>query len=135
MLTLKQQLMHDEGLRLHPYRDTVGKLTIGFGRNLDDVGITRREAEIMLDNDIEQVRLELSRFDWFDQLDSSRRDVIMNMCFNLGLPTLLKFENMIAALSSHQYQRAADEMLDSKWARQVGDRAERLAEVMRNEHC
>lgn len=133
MLSLKQQLMHDEGLRLHPYRDTVGKLTIGFGRNLDDVGITREEAEIMLDNDIEQVRSELSRFDWFEQLDSKRRDVIMNMCFNLGLPTLLKFENMIAALSAHQYQRAADEMLDSLWARQVGKRAERLAETMRGE--
>lgn len=133
MLSLKQQLMHDEGLRLHPYRDTVGKLTIGFGRNLDDVGITREEAEIMLDNDIEQVRSELSRFDWFEQLDAKRRDVIMNMCFNLGLPTLLKFENMIAALSAHQYQRAADEMLDSLWARQVGKRAERLAKTMRGE--
>lgn len=135
MLSLKQQLMHDEGLRLHPYRDTAGKLTIGFGRNLDDVGITREEAETMIDNDIEQVRSELSRFDWFEQLDAKRRDVIMNMCFNLGLPTLLKFENMIAALSAHQYQRAADEMLDSLWANQVGERAKRLAEVMRNEHC
>lgn len=131
MLSLKQQLMHDEGLRLHPYRDTVGKLTIGFGRNLDDVGITREEAETMLDNDIEQVRSELSHFDWFEQLDAKRRDVIMNMCFNLGLPTLLKFENMIAALSAHQYQRAADEMLDSLWAKQVGQRANRLAEEMR----
>lgn len=132
MLTLKQQLMRDEGLRLHPYKDTVGKLTIGFGRNLDDVGISREEAEDMLDNDIEQVQSELSNFDWYNQLDSKRRDVIANMCFNLGLPTLMQFENMIAALSAHQYQRAADEMLDSKWARQVDARATRLAEVMRN---
>lgn len=133
MLTLKQQLMRDEGLRLHPYTDTAGKLTIGFGRNLDDVGISREEAEDMLDNDIEQVQSELSNFDWYNQLNAKRRDVIANMCFNLGLPTLMQFENMIAALSAHQYNRAADEMLDSKWARQVGARATRLAEVMRND--
>lgn len=132
MDALTKQLIIDEGIRLKPYRDTVGKLTIGVGRNLDDNGISEDEALVMLKNDIGQAFDELSQFDWFNSLKPVKQDALVNMCFNLGLPRLLSFKRMIAALEAGDYQKAADEALDSKWAVQVGERANRIAEVIRN---
>jgi len=130
MAHITEQLILHEGLRLKPYRDTVGKLTIGVGRNLDDVGISRDEAEYLLRNDIAKVMASLSKFDWFNSLDFVRRKVIIDMAFNLGLGGLLLFKNMISAIKEQDYKRAAAEMLDSKWAQQVKTRADRLALMM-----
>lgn len=132
MRDLTKQLIIDEGLKLKPYRDTVGKLTIGVGRNLSDNGISESEAITMLNNDIERVFSELRRFDWFNSLNPRKKDALANMCFNLGLPRLLNFKRMIAALDVGDYNTAADEALNSKWADQVGDRAIRIAEEIRN---
>jgi lysozyme len=129
-VTLKEQLRRDEGFRLKPYRDTVGKLTIGCGRNLDDKGISAEEAYLLLDHDIAEVRASLARFDWFTALDEARQGVCLNMAFNLGVGGLLAFVKMIQALEVQNWDRAATEMLDSLWARQVGARATRLAEQM-----
>jgi|TARA_Y100000114_G_C11752498_1_gene325111 lysozyme len=128
---LLQQLQRHEGLRLKPYRDAVGKLTIGYGRNLDDRGISEDEAGFMLDNDIDQVVAELERLPLYLGLDSVRQTVLANMAFNMGVPTLLEFRRMLGALAEKDWDRAADEMLDSKWARQVGSRAVELSELMR----
>lgn len=130
-MTLKEQLIRDEGRRLKPYRDTLNILTIGVGRNLDDVGLFPDEVDLMLENDIRIRRNSLSRFDWFTALDEARQGVVINMSF-MGIPRLLAFYKMIAALEVQDYERAADEMLDSKWRRQVGDRATRLAQQMRS---
>jgi lysozyme len=127
---LREQLIRHEGLRLKPYRDTVGKLTIGVGRNLDDVGLTKAEAMAMLDRDIDVVRDELRQFDWYKDQNNVRKDVLANMAFNMGTPTVLKFKGMISGLEAGDYQRAALEMLDSKWARQVGKRATELQMLM-----
>lgn len=131
MKSIEEQLVLHEGLRLKPYRDTVGKLTIGVGRNLDDVGITRAEALLLLANDIEAVTGQLEKYGWYKLLDPVRQKVIVDMAFNLGLAGLLKFQKMIAAIGCMDYEGAAEEMLDSRWARQVGRRAQRLAEMMR----
>lgn len=128
---LLQQLQRHEGLRLKPYRDAVGKLTIGYGRNLEDRGISEDEAGFMLDNDIDQVVAELERLPLYLGLDSVRQTVLANMAFNMGVPTLLEFRRMLGALAEKDWDRAADEMLDSKWARQVGSRAVELSELMR----
>ena len=133
MNRLEKALLRDEGLRLKPYRDSVGKLTIGIGRNLDDVGITEDEAISLMRNDIRKVKGELNQFAWYRRLDELRKEVLINMCFNMGLPTLLKFKNMIKALDECDYLTAADEMLDSLWASQVGERAVRLARIMRGQ--
>ncbi len=126
------QIKFDEGFRHKSYQCSAGKLTIGYGRNIEDNGITQEEADYLLMNDIRNTKKELSRaFDWFASLSSIRQGVLINMCFNLGLPTLLKFKSMIYALSIRDYNEAAVQMLDSRWARQVGDRAKRLAEEMR----
>lgn len=128
---LLEQLQRHEGLRLKPYQDTVGKTTIGYGRNLDDRGISEDEAGFMLDNDIDQVVAELERMPLFLSLNPVRQVVLANMAFNMGVPTLLEFRRMLGALAEQHWDRAAREMMDSKWARQVGSRAEELSELMR----
>ncbi len=128
---LREMLVIHEGLELKPYRDTVGKLTIGVGRNLDDVGIARSEALFLLDNDIENSITEMRSFQWFDNLDLERKVVLVNMHFNMGLDRLRGFKKMLVAVKLGEYEEAAEEMLDSKWAKQVGNRAIELAEMMR----
>lgn len=127
-----RRLQNDEGLRLKAYRDTEGKLTIGIGRNLDDVGISTEEAQQMCLNDIDRVVVQLdAKASWWRSLDEERQMVVANMAFNLGIGGFLKFEDMIAAIQAKDYALAADEMLDSHWANQVGARAARLADAMR----
>lgn len=125
------QLIRDEGKRYRPYRDTVGKLTAGVGRNLDDVPFSDDEIALMLTNDIQAATTGLAKaLPWTSRLDSVRLAALINMAFNLGLPSLLGFRNTLALIQSGQYTRASDEMLASKWATQVGDRAKRLAKQM-----
>ncbi len=133
MTRLQEMLIRHEGLRLKPYRDTVGKLTIGVGRNLDDMGITREEALMLLDHDIVWVRREVARaFPWFADLNPVRKNVVLNMVFNIGLPRFRQFKKTIAAIRAKNWERAAREMLDSRWARQVGRRARELAAMMKS---
>lgn len=129
-----EQLKVDEGLRLQPYRCTAGALTIGYGRNLDAVGITQEEADIMLRADVEIAEKGAQALvgDVWTALSPTRQAVLINMTFNLGRTRLAAFKNFLAALRAADYQTAADEMLDSRWATQVGDRAQRLARQMRN---
>jgi len=128
---LKSDLVRDEGLRLKPYKDSVGKLTIGVGRNLDDVGISEQEASILLDSDILSAENSLDNtLPWWRDLDEPRQRVIANMAFNLGIGRLLGFRKFLTALERGDYLLAGKEMLDSKWSRQVGNRATRLARIM-----
>ena len=125
---LLTQLLRDEGLQLRPYRDTVGKLTIGVGRNLDDKGISREEALEMLDHDVSEATQSLTEtLPWVTSLDEARQGVLVNMAFNLGLRGLLQFHQTLQAVENGHWQAAAQHMLDSKWAQQVGPRATRLA--------
>ena len=131
MNKLIEQVKRHEGFRSNPYKCTAGKATIGYGRNLDDVGIAEKEAEQLLFNDLYNAECQLiDRCPEFVFLDRVRRDVVVNMAFNIGVAGVLKFKNMLAAIELGDYVTAADEMLDSKWARQVGDRALELAEQM-----
>lgn len=127
---IEHLLIRHEGLRLKPYLDTVGKLTIGVGRNLDDMGISEAEALHLLRNDIETHRRELGRFPWFQRLDDTRQAVILNMHFNLGAARFNSFRKMIECLEEGDYVSAAGEMLNSRWAAQVGDRARELSTMM-----
>lgn len=127
---LVDSVKQGEGLRLYPYKCTAGKLSIGYGRNLDDCGITEEEAECLLQHDLETALSEVEKLDWFQTLNNPRRDVIVEMCFNLGLPKLLKFTKMIKAIKEYNYTEAAKQMLDSNWATQVKGRADRLANRM-----
>jgi len=130
MNQLIERIKRHEGLRLNPYKDTVGKLTIGYGRNLDDNGITQEEAEIMLIHDILIAANSASQFPWYRKLDTDRQGVIIEMIFNMGLPRVLGFKKMIKALSEDDYKEAAIQMMDSLWAHQVGNRAKTLSNIM-----
>ena len=126
--TLAAQLLIDEGLRLKPYRCTAGKLTIGVGRNLDDVGLTESEAMGLLDNDIDRVLGQCRvHIPWFNDAPEEVQQVLANMAFNLGIVGLLGFKTTLGLLQVAKYKEAAAAMMDSKWAGQVGVRAERLA--------
>ena len=125
---LAKQLLRDEGFRSRPYKDTVGILTVGIGRNLEAVGIRKDEAIYMLQNDIEECERHLdSTLPWWRYLPAARQSALVNMCFNLGVSRLLKFKKFLAALNQQKYEDAAKEMLNSKWAEQVGQRAVRLS--------
>lgn len=127
-----RSLIDEEGLRLKPYRDTVGKLTIGVGRNLDDVGISEDEARILLEHDITRVARSLdTHLSWWTRLSQDRQNVLVEMGFQLGIAGLFRFRKFLLALEMGDYEGAKDEMLDSKWARQTPDRADRLAKRMR----
>lgn len=129
-----QDLMRDEGLRLKPYRDTVGKLTIGYGRNLDDVGISDNEAITLLQNDIHRTSAYLDAgLPWWRNLPAPQQRAILNMAFNVGMKKLQGFQKMLAALQCGDWNAAADEALNSQWAQQVGARATRVATLLRGD--
>ena len=123
-----EQLRRDEGTRLKIYQDSVGKWTIGTGRNLSDVGISQDEADYLLKNDIEKATEQLAQnIPWTSQLDDARHGVLVNMTFNMGIHGLMGFKNTLAMIQAGNYSSAAENMLQSKWALQVGARAARLA--------
>ena len=129
---LLDTLIKHEGLKLKPYHDTVGKLTIGIGRNLDDNGISKDEALTLLENDLKVCEIdarEVFGAQW-DKLNDVRQEVILNMLFNLGRPRFLGFKKCLAAIKDDRWADAAAEMQDSRWAVQVGNRAKELAAAM-----
>ena len=131
MSTLNYLIKRHEGLRLLPYRDTEGVLTIGYGHNLEK-GITQETAEFILQCDIQDAMQDAKKL--FPELETygiGRQAVLVSMAFNLGLKRLSGFKKMIGAVLSKQWDTAADEMLQSKWAGQVGKRANELADMMR----
>ena len=130
-MTLRDQLVRDEGRRLKPYRDQLGILTIGVGRNLEANGISYDECDLMLDNDIARFEAAVRvRLPWSGCLTAPRHAVLVGMAFNMGVGGLLAFRRMLTACEHGDYAEAAREMLDSRWAGQVGDRAQRLAQQM-----
>jgi lysozyme len=132
MSKLMEQIKRHEGLRLKPYRCTANKLTIGYGRNIDDVGISEAEAEVLLSNDLARCANEVAKHvESFGKLNEARQSVLVNMCFNLGIAGLLKFNKFIAAVNDGLFELASKEMLDSQWAKQVGNRAIELSEQMK----
>ena len=133
--SITQQIKRDEGLVLHAYTDTVGMLTIGYGRLIDKRrggGISEAEAEFLLKNDIDRKLRDLrTRLPLFDKLDDARKGVLMNMAFQMGVDGLLKFNKTLTLIEAGDYKAAADNMLKSLWAKQTPARAQRMAEQLR----
>ena len=115
-----------------PYRCTANKLTLGWGRNIEQRGISEDEALLMLKNDIRDSERELmSGFGFFARLDEVRQAALTDMHFNMGFARLSKFKNMIAAFYREDYGAAADEAKNSNWYLQVGDRAREIVAMIR----
>ena len=126
-------LIAQEALRLLPYTDTVGKLTIGAGRNLTDKGISKDEAMMLLNADLADAIDDVQHlFSCYDELSDPRKQVLVSMAFNLSRERLGKFTRFIGAVHRSDWEDAADEMLDSTWAKQVGERATVLSRMMRH---
>lgn len=116
-MSARDDLIREEGVRLKPYRDTVGKLTIGVGHNLDDLGITSLQAVNLLDDDISSHEADLDRdLPWWRGVSQGTQSALVQMCFQLGIAGLLGFKNMLAALEAADYATARQEAADSPWA-------------------
>lgn len=136
---LTKELIRDEGFRREPYVDTVNVVTVGVGHNLKakplpdgwKYPLTHDQIEQLLHDDLKYVFEELdNRLNWWRSMSYARQRVIVNMAFNLGIAGLLTFKNTLIYMQSGRYKDAANNMLMSKWAKQVGKRANRLAEMM-----
>jgi lysozyme len=130
-LIKKHEGRHVLNGRHFPYTDTVGKFTIGYGRNIEDIGISEEEAIMLLVNDMMRIERELSEaFPWYLRLDSTRKDVILSMGF-MGVRKVAGFKKMIGAILVQDWETAAVELLDSLYAKQVKGRALELAQMLR----
>ena len=124
---LADQLAKHEGVKRFAYKCPAGKWTIGIGRNIDEdggLGLSDSEIYTLLTNDIRRTEEELSNaFRFFNDLDRVRKDAMINICFNIGLPRLRSFREALREMEAKNYPEAAVEFLDSLWASQVGQRA------------
>ena len=119
----KLLVKYHEGTKLFPYRDTVGILTIGHGRNLQQNGISAQEADYLLQNDLDRCQKELNdKLPWFNTLNEPRKGVLIDMCFQLGINGLLKFKNSLELIKNGDWDKAADSLKLSLWAKQVPTR-------------
>ena len=127
----RQLIKSHEGVRMTPYIDTVGKCTIGVGRNLTDRGLTVEEVELLFETDFKLAKhiLDIWLADW-QSYPASVQMALLSMAFNLGGPRLSGFVKMRAALIDHDYEEAARQALDSRWAKQVGSRADEIAKLI-----
>lgn len=130
-MKLIKQLKRHEGYRRLVYECSRGVLTVGIGRNLESVGISESEADFLLANDIKDAVERLNAHDLLEGHDEVRQAVLINMAFNLGVNGLLKFRNSLKLWRQKDYEGFAKEILDSRWARQVGNRAKELSEQAR----
>jgi lysozyme len=133
-MNLKEQLKRDEGVVRYAYEDTLGYLTIGVGRLIDDRrggGLSPSEIDYLLNNDIaEKTAQVLEALPWAKDLTEPRLAVLINMAFQMGIRGLLGFPGMLGAVRTGDYKAAAEHMLDSKWEQQTSTRAHRLADQM-----
>ena len=131
---LREMLKRHEGVRSFVYLCSEGYETIGVGRNIADsgLGLSDDEVDFLLDNDIKRVREELNdEYYWFGALNAARQEAMIDISFNLGQTRLRGFKKALDAMSTEDFDRAADEFMDSKWSEQVGNRATEVTEMIR----
>jgi len=132
MSRLIETLRRHEGVKNTLYKCTSDKWTIGVGRNLEDVGLSEEEIDMLLLNDIVRTKELMDDYiPWHSDLDEVRQEALINFVFNVGIGTTMKFKNAMAALEEHDYDTAATEMLDSNWAKQVGSRAIEITQMIK----
>ena len=133
-MTIEELLIREEGFKPYAYRDSLGFLTIGFGRLIDKEaggGITRAEATVLLVHDVDSRRIQLDEsIPWWRNLNEDRQTVLLAMAFQLGVSGLLKFKKTLEAARTGNYALALKGMRASLWARQTPGRAERMAKAM-----
>lgn len=132
MSNLINSIKLHEGLRLKPYKDIFNYTTIGYGRNLDTNGISKEEAEILLNNDINNIIKTLNKYKWYNDINIKAQDIVIEMTYNLGITSFLNFKNFIEYLRQKNYTLAGLEMINSKWHKQLPQRSNELYNKMIN---
>lgn len=123
MTELEQIIIAHEGEKSFVYPDSLGYWTIGIGRLVDKRkggGLSQDEMIYLLQNDIAKARNELLPYSWFNNLDTVRQEVLIELCFNIGLGGILEFKNTLALIEAKEYEKASQNLLESLWAKQVG---------------
>lgn len=129
---LEKYIIAEEGYSEKPYRCPAGKLTIGYGFNLEDAGLSREESLLILRYRLDRIAAALEqKWPWFRDLSYPRKAALIGMAYQMGLAGLYGFKNTLAYVEAGQYEAAAAGMLASKWARQTPPRARRAAYMMR----
>jgi lysozyme len=134
LATILEEIERDEGYRQFPYEDTATppRLTIGHGLNLTDVGLSKEESLQIVAMRLRKIEADLkAQLRWYAALSPRRQNALVNMAYNLGLSGLLKFQKMLGAMERGDFVAAAAECLNSTWSTQVGQRAKRIAEQIR----
>jgi len=132
MVRLRETITRHEGSRLDMYQDTLGIWTIGVGHNIQEKGISPKVMEIMLEEDLEEAISELKRsVSFFSKMPEQVQEALVNLSFNMGIPRLMQFRKTLAYLRDGEFASAADELLDSRYAEQVGHRALEVADMIR----
>lgn len=132
LMAAEVQIKPEEGYRSKPYPDTQGKITIGWGFNLTDIGLYPEEADFMMKFRVQKAMKEvLDAFPWSESLSEARRIVLIDMAYNLGIGGLKAFTTFLSSLASGNYEKAASDMMNSLWAKEVGQRAVKLSEMIR----
>jgi lysozyme len=122
-----------EGNKSHPYTDTVGKVTIGIGRNLTDKGLSPAEVRFLFINDLNSAWEDcVAHIPGFDKMSDPRKYAFVDIMFNMGWSTFSTFHNTLAAVAAEDWNSVADHLADSKWDKQVGKRADELQQMIRN---
>lgn len=138
-MSIEELLFIEEDFRANPYLCSEGYPTIGIGTKIGPKGadidlyqfsVTERSAMQLLLDELDKKRNELIECDWFVSLDAVRADIILSMAYQMGITGLLKFKKMIAAIEDKNWNEAANQALDSRWAKQTPERAERHATVL-----
>lgn len=130
---LKKLLTLHEARKKYPYQDTVGKWTCGIGHNLTDNGLPEHVIDLLYEHDMDQVKADLTEtFPWWEDMDEVRQMAMCDLCFNLGITKLSKFKNTLKYLYHKDYEKAADNLMESLWYKQVKSRGKRIVYMIRS---
>ncbi len=130
--SVKERIKQHEGKRHTPYMDSEGILTVGYGRNLEAIPFSDDEIDLMFENDFRAAVDRAESFFVYHALNEVRRGVLIEMIFQMGAKGVAKFVKFLDAAAEGDWQRAHDEMLNSRWANQTPERAEKLAKIFLN---
>jgi len=135
MKDLLEKIKHHEGFVEHVYDDSLGIPTIGYGFAIKDLVLEEDLCDEILLRKLRILgRSVMGKFPFFDSLPSDCKTVLMEMCYQLGVTGVSKFKKALKAMEDGDWEKAADEMLDSKWAKQTPNRAKEMSNIVRSLH-
>ena len=131
-MSLLDNIKESEGFRSSVYKDTLGIDTIGYGFAIKDLHLTRDDCDRILERKVAELKIRVhNKFKFIITLPESVQDVIIECCYQLGVTGFSKFKKTLAYLEKHEFEKAAVEMLDSKWAKQTPNRAKKLSDIVK----